>query len=73
MGDLADPSQLELVLEALGTNNTGIIRQAEEALKPFLKRPVCIPSLLRQIQYSTKVYVRHVSSLILKKRCIFML
>ncbi len=36
--DLTDPLQLEQVLQALGANNTEIIRDAEKLLKPFTKQ-----------------------------------
>lgn len=68
MTNLNDPHQLEHVLEALGANNTEIIRQAESILKPFLKSILSVPALLHQIEFSTNVSVRHVSALILKKR-----
>jgi predicted lactoylglutathione lyase len=66
--DFSDPAQLEQVLEALGANNTEIIREAERTLRPFTKKVNCIPSLLQQVQHSTNVSVRHVSALILKKK-----
>lgn len=68
MTNLEDPKQLEHVLEALGANNTEIIRQAESILKPFVKSIQCIPALLHQIEYSSNVSVRHMAALILKKR-----
>ncbi len=68
MADLSDPLYLEQVLEALGANNTEIIRQAEGVLRPFLKSPNCLAPLLQQIEHSTKVYVRHVGALILKRK-----
>lgn len=68
MTNLNDPHQLEQVLEALGANNTQIIRQAEAILKPFLKTLPAIPALLHQIEFSTNESVRLVSALILKKR-----
>jgi hypothetical protein len=66
--DLTDPASLEQVLEALGANSTDIIREAETILKPFVKNPASIPHMLQQIEHSTKVNVRHVASLILKRR-----
>jgi hypothetical protein len=68
MADLNDPQQLEQVLEALGANNTQIIRHAEAVLKPFLKTFQSIPALLYQIENSSNVSVRHVAALILKKK-----
>lgn len=70
--DLTDPASLEQVLEALGANSTDIIRQAESILKPFVKEPASIPHMLQQIEHSTKVNVRHVASLILKRRYLVM-
>lgn len=66
--DFNDPAQLEQVLEALGANNTEIIREAERALRPFTKQVMCIPSLLQQVQHSTNISVRHMAALILKKK-----
>lgn len=66
--DFNDPVQLEQVLEALGANNTEIIREAERTLRPFTKQVSCIPCLLQQVQHSTNVSVRHMAALILKKK-----
>ena len=66
--DLTNPSTLEQVLEALGANNTDTIREAEAILKPFVKEPASIPHMLQQIEHSSKVQVRHVASLIMKRR-----
>ena len=68
MTNLEDPKQLESVLEALGANNTEIIRQAEGILKPFVKTIQSIPALLHQIEFSTNIHVRHMAALVLKKR-----
>lgn len=70
MTDLSDPNQLQHVLEALGANNTQIIRNAEAVLKPFLKTLQAIPSLLYQLEFSPNESVRLVSALILKKRSV---
>ena len=67
-GNLTDPAFLEQVLEALGANNTDMIREAETILKPFVKDPASIPHMLQQIEHSTKEYVRHVSTLMTKRR-----
>lgn len=66
--DFNDPVQLEQVLEALGANNTEVIREAERALRPFTKQVYCIPCLLQQAQHSTNISVRHMAGLILKKK-----
>jgi hypothetical protein len=66
--DLTDPSTLEHVLEALGANSTDIIREAETLLKPFVKDPASIPHMLQQIEHSSNISVRHVASLISKRR-----
>lgn len=63
-----DPVQLEQVLEALGANNTEIIREAERTLRPFTKQVYCIPCLLQQVEHSTNISVRHMAALILKKK-----
>ena len=66
--DLTDSLVLSQVLEALGANNTEIIKEAEKTLKPFTKQVQCIPCFLEQIEHSDNVSVRHMASLILKKK-----
>jgi len=47
--NLSDPIQLQTTLLSLSANNTATIRAGENALKPFLKTPACLPALINQV------------------------
>jgi hypothetical protein len=56
------------VLTMLSQDDSKIIKQGEELLKPFLKHPSCISQLFVQLAGSPDVQVRHHAALLLKKK-----
>lgn len=69
MADLAsNPAQLEGLLSQLSVSDTNTIKRAEATLKPFLKKPSCLPALLQQLQGSQNEQVRHMASILIKKK-----
>ena len=65
-----DPTALTNVLNMLSANDTATIKEGERLLKPFLKNPPCIASLINQLTTVVDVSVRHHSALLLKKKAI---
>jgi hypothetical protein len=66
--DLAvDPAALTHVLGMLSMNDTKVVSEGEKMLKPFLKQPTCIPSLINQIRTNPDEKIRFHASLLLKK------
>lgn len=69
MSDLSsNPAQLESLLSQLSVNDTNTIKRAEASLKPFLKKPSCLPALLTQLQGSASEQVRHMATVLIKKK-----
>ena len=62
------PEQLEACLLQLLAPDTTLISQAEQALKGYLKHAECVGGFLLQIQHSQHSQVRHMASILLKKR-----
>jgi hypothetical protein len=65
MTDIALISEL---LGALTQPNTETIRAAELALKPMLKDPRSVASLLTVLKTTKQAAIRHVASVVLRKR-----
>jgi len=63
-----DPNSLTNVLKMLSANDTATIKEGERLLKPFLKNPPCIASLLNQLTTVVDISVRHHAALLLKKK-----
>ena len=72
-----EPQNMGALLNALTQPNTDTIRQAEKAMKPLLKDPRCIPSLMQILHADPNnaavvavalPQVRHVAAVILRKR-----
>ena len=63
-----DPLALTNVLTMLSANDTAAIKEGEKLLKPFLKTPNCIPSLINQLKTVNSPSVRHHAALLLKKK-----
>jgi hypothetical protein len=63
-----DPAALTNVLNMLSANDTATIKEGEKLLKPFLKTPNCIPSLINQLKTVHSPSVRHHAALLLKKK-----
>ena len=53
----AEDQQLEAVLVALTAPDTSRIKQAEDALKPVLKKSACVGALMTQVASSGNVAV----------------
>jgi len=66
--DLTDPNNLSTVLSMLSANDGATVKKGEKMLKPFLKQPASSHHLLRQIQGSENVNIRHHAALLLKKK-----
>jgi len=69
---MSDTAQISQLLAALTQPNTETIRAAEKALKPLLKDPRCVASLLDVLKASNtpQAPIRHVSSIVLRKRIV---
>lgn len=65
---VTNPSQLEELLGQLSVSDTSTIQRAEAVLKPFLKKPSCLPALLQQLQGSQREQVRHMAAILIKKK-----
>jgi hypothetical protein len=67
---MADTTQISQLLAALTQPNTETIRAAEKALKPLLKDPRCVASLLDVLKAGNtpEAPVRHVAAIVLRKR-----
>jgi len=63
-----DPTALTNVLNMLSANDTATIKEGERLLKPFLKNPPCIASLINQLTTVVDISVRHHAALLLKKK-----
>ena len=67
--DLIDhPANLSNVLNMLSANNTETIRNAEKLLKPALKQPAFLLSLLTQMRESPVPEIRQHAALLMKKK-----
>ncbi|KAH8097787.1 hypothetical protein JL720_700 [Aureococcus anophagefferens] len=66
----ADDQQLEAVLVALTAPDTSRIKQAEDALKPVLKKSACVGALMTQVASSGNVAVRQIAAVILRKKIV---
>jgi len=69
----ADATQLAALLAVLTQPDTEAIRQAEQALKPLLKDPRCVPALVdilkaQTLQVRTIVYSLHLHGVLLLLR-----
>ena len=68
----ADAAQMASYLTALTQPDTSIIRQAEVALKPILKKPQCVPTMVEVIKAqnaeNASEGTRHVAAIVLRKR-----
>lgn len=64
----SDSAALTHILSLLSQPDTEVVRQAEKTLKPFLKQPSCVLSLINQIRTNTDESIRHHAALLLKKR-----
>lgn len=60
--------QLSTILTMLSQDDTKVVKQGEEHLKPFLKHPACISQLFAQLVGSPDVQIRHHAALLLKKK-----
>ena len=60
--------QLGEILEALTAPDTTRIKQAEDALKPVLKRPESVGLLTTQVSRSENPAVRQIAAVILRKK-----
>ncbi|KAH8049926.1 hypothetical protein JL722_11711 [Aureococcus anophagefferens] len=66
----AEDQQLEAVLVALTAPDTSRIKQAEDALKPVLKKSACVGALMTQVASSGNVAVRQIAAVILRKKIV---
>ena len=66
--NLSDSAVLISVLVCLSQNDTAVIRQAEKALKPFMKTLACLPAFINLLSTSQDVNIRHHSALLLKRK-----
>ena len=68
----ADAAQMAVYLSGLTQPNTEVIKQAELALKPILKRPGCVPAMIEVIKSGVSTgqdeSTRHVAAIVLRKR-----
>lgn len=62
------PEQLEACLLQLTHPDTEQIKQAEAAIKAYLKQIASVPGLLTQLQHSAKPEVRQLAALMLRKK-----
>lgn len=69
MGDSAN-QRMEAILSALLHPDTRKIKEAEEALKPVLKKAGCVPSLMAQLQFSQNPAVRQIAAVVLRKKIV---
>lgn len=65
---VSDPNALSGVLNLLSANDSSTIKQGEKLLKPVLKKPQFLLSLLNQISISPVAEIRHHAALLLKKK-----
>lgn len=65
---VSNPTALSGVLSMLSANDTNTIKQGERLLKPEMKKPQFMLSLINQISSSPNVQVRHHACLLLKKK-----
>ena len=67
---MTDTAVISQLLTALTQPNTEAIRAAEHALKPLLKDPRCVASLLTVLKSAAteQPAVRHVAAVVLRKR-----
>lgn len=68
MADLNATSNLVSVLALLTANDSVIIKNAEKALKPFLKQPSCVIPLLAVLRECDNPAIRHHAALLLRKK-----
>jgi len=68
MLDLSNPTNLIQVLHSLSANDTGTIKKAEKALKPFLKKADSAVHLVLILRSCEDISVRHHAALLLKKK-----
>lgn len=68
MADFSNPAQLEACLLQLTHPDTEQIKQAEAALKAYLKQLACVGGLMTQITGSGKPEVRQLAALMLRKK-----
>ena len=66
----AEAQQLEAVLVALTAPDTSRIKQAEDALKPVLKKSACVTALMSQLSGSGSPAVRQIAAVILRKKIV---
>jgi hypothetical protein len=63
---------MAVFLSGLTQPNTEVIKQAELALKPILKRPGCVPAMIEVINSGVSAgqdeSTRHVAAIVLRKR-----
>lgn len=64
--------RMEAILAALLHPDTTQIKQAEEALKPVLKKAGCVPALMVQLQQSSNPAVRQIAAVVLRKKIVKM-
>ena len=66
----SDAAQMATYLSGLTQPDTLVIRQAESALKPILKRPECVPAMIEVIKArdAQDEATRHVAAIVLRKR-----
>ena len=48
------PDQLSQILAMLGANDTETIKKGEKFLKPFLKQPMSVEHVLKQLELNTE-------------------
>ncbi|KAJ8598527.1 hypothetical protein CTAYLR_001323 [Chrysophaeum taylorii] len=63
---------MEAILSALLHPDTRQIKQAEEALKPVLKKAGCVPALMYQLEMSGNPAVRQIAAVVLRKKIVKM-
>jgi hypothetical protein len=66
----SDAAQMATYLSGLTQPDTLVIRRAESALKPMLKRPECVPAMMEVIKArdAQDEATRHVAAIVLRKR-----
>jgi hypothetical protein len=68
MVDLTNPANLLQVLQMLSANDTATVKNAEKALKPFLKQSSSAVLLIQVLRTCEDIAVRHHAALLLKKK-----
>lgn len=63
-----DPQQLETCILQLTQADTNQIKQAEDALKIYMKSSECIHGLMTQLEHSSYAQVRQYAAILLRKR-----